>query len=168
MLLLGRMDLETLRRKRRIINLDTLLEKVVRRYVKRASARRIRLLCEPCEKVRIRAIPELIRMAADNLVDNALKYTPDGKESHIYIRLFRKKGRAVMEISDEGMGIKDEHMPYVFEPFYRGDDAHSRTVSGHGLGLSIVLWIVRLHKGGISLESTENGTTARVSFPLAD
>lgn len=91
-----------------------------------------------------------IRQVADVLLDNAVKYTPEGGRVTITVR--GQNGWALLEVSDTGIGISKEHLSYVFERFYRVDE--SRASRGMGLGLSIAQQIVEAHGGSIEVEST--------------
>ncbi|MEO7238031.1 MAG: sensor histidine kinase [Gemmatimonadales bacterium] len=99
------------------------------------------------------------------LLDNALKYTPaDGR---IALRLAREGETAVIVVSETGVGIPSEHLPHVFERFYRADPGRSRDPGGTGLGLSIARWIVAQHGGSIELISRPGeGTAAEVRLPV--
>lgn len=100
-----------------------------------------------------------------NLVDNAIKYTPEGGE--IQIKSFAADSTAVIEVSDTGIGIAQEEIPHVFDRFFRADKVRSRITGGTGLGLSIVKAICHAHGGAISLCSTEGvGTTVRIELPI--
>ncbi|MBV9231950.1 MAG: ATP-binding protein, partial [Chloroflexi bacterium] len=102
-----------------------------------------------------------------NLVDNALLYNHTGGSVTLRVESTRKQ--AQLTVRDTGKGILPEHLPHIFERFYRGDPAHGRTERGSsGLGLSIVDWIVRAHGGSIAVESqVGRGSTFTVTFPLA-
>ena len=101
-----------------------------------------------------------------NLLDNAIKYTPEGGTIELIVRA--DSGRALLGISDNGIGITAEQAPFVFDRFYRTDKARTRTTGGAGLGLSIVKAIAAAHEGRVSLESKEGeGTTFWVDLPLA-
>ena len=100
-----------------------------------------------------------------NLLDNAIKYTPPGR--NIRLAVSAEKLRGVIEISDDGVGIPAECIPFVFDRFYRADKARSRESGGTGLGLSIVKAICTAHGGSVSLQSREGaGTTVRAELPL--
>jgi heavy metal sensor kinase len=108
---------------------------------------------------------ELIKRMIFNLLDNAVKYTPEGGE--ISLALKRQNGNAEIVVRDTGIGISETHQPRVFDRFYRVDKARSRALGGAGLGLSIVRCIVEAHGGQISIESTNHlGSTFTVSLPL--
>ncbi|MDP9038711.1 MAG: HAMP domain-containing histidine kinase [Acidobacteriota bacterium] len=113
-----------------------------------------------------------------NLIDNAIKYTPEPQAARgvsaeddpqgILVRVFAAKGRAVLKVSDHGIGIPPDSLPHVFERFYRADVARSRGSGGVGLGLAIVKSIVTAHQGSVVISSTEGeGSTVTVEFPLA-
>jgi signal transduction histidine kinase len=101
-----------------------------------------------------------------NLLDNAVNYTPDGGQ--ISVRTYRQDQWVVLEVRDTGIGIAPEHLPRIFDRFYRVDKARSPESGGTGLGLSIVKKIVEGHKGGIEVESAPNkGSIFRVFLPVA-
>lgn len=101
-----------------------------------------------------------------NLADNAIKYTPDN--GIIEITLSKEGSYALFTIKDNGIGIHDEHLPHVFERFYRVDKSRSRQSGGYGLGLAVCKTIVEAHKGLITLTSnTSGGTTVVVKLPVA-
>jgi heavy metal sensor kinase len=106
-----------------------------------------------------------LRQVFINLLDNAIKYTPNG--GMVTVRMQREGDKAIVKISDTGMGIAPQHQPHVFERFYRVDKARSRAEGGTGLGLSIARSIVQSHEGDISLTSEPGkGTAVVVTLPL--
>jgi two-component system phosphate regulon sensor histidine kinase PhoR len=108
----------------------------------------------------------LLEQALINLVDNAIKYSDAGRT--IWMEAEATDGELVMCIRDEGCGIAAEHLPRLFERFYRVDRARSRQLGGTGLGLSIVKHIVQAHRGTISVESEPGvGSTFTIRLPLA-
>ncbi len=116
--------------------------------------------------VRVVGDPEALRRLVDNLVVNAVTYTPTG--GSVQVSLTAIDGRAVLTVADTGIGIGPEHIARIFERFYRVDKARSRGKGGTGLGLSIVKHAVNLHGGDIAVESRPGaGTTFTVSIPLA-
>jgi heavy metal sensor kinase len=115
--------------------------------------------------IALNADEELIKRMILNLLDNAVKYTPEGGE--ISLVLARQNGSAEIVVRDTGIGIPEIDQPRVFERFYRVDKARSRALGGAGLGLSIVRCIVEAHGGKIQIESAgHRGTTFTVSLPL--
>ena len=98
------------------------------------------------------------------LLDNALKYT--GDDDSIGVKTYMEDHKVVLEISDTGIGIKEENMKYIFDRFYREDKARSRETGGIGLGLSIAQWIVTKHNGTITVfQNKHKGTTFKVKLP---
>jgi signal transduction histidine kinase len=103
----------------------------------------------------------------DNLVENALKFTPPGGE--VVVRLAGDQNEVVLEVVDTGIGIGVEHQKRVFERFYQVDGTIRRTYGGCGLGLALVREIVETHGGEIAVESClGQGSTFRVRFPIAE
>lgn len=100
-----------------------------------------------------------------NLVDNAIKYTePNGK---VKVRIEKSGGKLILSVKDTGVGIPEEHLPRLFERFYRVDKSRDRAKGGTGLGLAIVKHIVLSMKGEIKVESEiGKGTTFTVSIPM--
>jgi len=113
----------------------------------------------------VRADEEAVRQILDNLIDNALKYTPEGGDVRVSCRL---DGEAVtVEVADSGIGIPRDDLPRVFERFYRVDKARSRELGGTGLGLSIVKHLVQSIGGQIAVESRVGvGSKFTVHLPL--
>ena len=106
-----------------------------------------------------------LRQLLLNLVDNAIKYTPEGGTVTLAVR--RQNGSALFEVQDTGIGIPPGEIDKIFDRFYRVDKARSREQGGTGLGLSIAKWIAELHRGTISVASEVNkGSTFTVTLPL--
>ena len=106
-----------------------------------------------------------LRQVFLNLISNAVKYTPAG--GRIEISLEMAGDEVLVRIRDTGIGIDAEHLPHIFDRFYRIDKARNRQDGGTGLGLSIVKWIVEAHAGAITVESTPGvGSTFSVRLPL--
>ena len=101
-----------------------------------------------------------------NLIDNAIKYTPEGGQ--VAVRARAEESELIIEIEDTGIGIPEEDLARIFERFYRVDKGRSRKLGGTGLGLSIVKHIVENHRGSIKVDSElEKGTTFIIQFPLS-
>jgi signal transduction histidine kinase len=107
-----------------------------------------------------------ITQCLNNLLNNALQHTPSGGEIKISTR--EKGGMATVEVRDTGPGIESEHLPYVFDRFYRADPDRSRQTGGSGLGLAITQELVRAHGGEILAASPgkNQGSTFTLSFPV--
>jgi signal transduction histidine kinase len=99
------------------------------------------------------------------LLDNALKYTPDGGE--VELTLSRKQDDLTIKVRDTGIGIRPEEQPFIFDRFYRADKARSRLEGSYGLGLSIAKWIVDIHQGTIDVKSEYGkGSTFFIKLPF--
>ena len=106
----------------------------------------------------------LLDQAFSNLVENAIKYTPKGGK--VTVTTEEKEGTVLVIVSDTGIGIPEEEIPHLFERFYRVDKERSRRAGGTGLGLSITEWIIKAHKGTISVKSsTGSGSDFIVALP---
>src|SRR5439155_10254445 len=105
----------------------------------------------------------VLRQALLNLVDNAIKYSPEGAQ--ITIRVDQRFDDAILEVSDTGPGIPEELQPRIFDRFYRVDESRSRNNGGTGLGLSIAKWAVEANGGHLALDSRGNGCTFRITLP---
>ncbi|OXS77400.1 sensor histidine kinase [Domibacillus enclensis] len=98
------------------------------------------------------------------LLDNAVKYSPDGGQ--VKVMLSQRDRHWTMSVSDEGIGIDAEDQSRIFDRFFRSDKSRTRTVGGHGLGLSIAKWIAGIHGGTIAVKSEPgNGSTFTVQLP---
>jgi len=132
----------------------------------KAAARdiRIEIDCPPDLAARINA--PLMEQAIVNLVENAVKFSVQGKT--VLVRAAVSKEAVLISIRDEGPGIPAEHLPRIFERFYRVDKARSRQLGGTGLGLSIVRHIVLAHGGKVEVDSTVGvGSTFTIALPVA-
>ena len=105
--------------------------------------------------------PVLIREAMENLISNAIKYTPDG--GRICVRAFAQENQLHFNVEDNGIGIPKEHLPRIFETFYRAKQAGSEGIEGRGLGLSLVKTIIERHGGEVWVES-EHESGSRFGF----
>lgn len=120
---------------------------------------------------KVLGVPRLIHEMLYNLVDNAIKYNVQGGRVDVSVSHQDSLGAGnsvVLEVSDTGIGIPKEHLPRVFERFYRVDKSHSRASGGTGLGLSIVKHVVMYHGGKVSVESkVGSGTKFTVVLPCS-
>jgi signal transduction histidine kinase len=117
--------------------------------------------------MKVRGDRTKLRQLFLNILDNAIRYTPGG--GSITVSLARNEGRAVVSVADTGIGIPGEHLPFIFDRFYRVDKARTNAEGGTGLGLAIASSIAKMHGGEIEIESqVGKGTTVRIVLPLAD
>jgi two-component system heavy metal sensor histidine kinase CusS len=141
----------------------TAAEKVAAFYQTIAEERHVTIRCSG--EGQIYADPDLFERAVGNLLDNALRFTPEN--GSIQIALSENDGQFELAVGDNGCGIAREHLPRVFDRFYRADS--SRGSDGAGLGLALVKSIVDLHGGSVGIQSeVGRGTTVTLSFPNSD
>ena len=112
-----------------------------------------------------RVDPDRLRQILDNLIGNAVKYSPE--KTRVTVGARRESGRLELWVQDQGPGIREEDLSVIFAEFVKGSARPTEGASSHGLGLAIVKRLVDLHRGAIRLDS-EIGQGARftVSFPL--
>lgn len=147
-------------------DLNELLEALYTHYHHSAEANGIALMFHPFPALpRISCDSREIGHAIKQLIDNALAHTPPGGCISLQTRLHQ--GAAQIIVADSGSGIPDEHLPYIFEVFYRADEARSLLTGGLGLGLSMVRMIADAHDGDIAVETCPGqGSTFILSLPL--
>jgi signal transduction histidine kinase len=186
LLTLARMDAGQVTLKREPLDLSDLALEVVERYAPLAAQKGVRLLTGPLPELPIHGDRQYLGQMIGNLVDNAIKYHPAGAASGtvtasatawVQVETCRGAGGAAcLRVIDNGPGIPNEHLPLLFERFYRVDAARShnpdesgeQAVHGSGLGLSIVQWIAKMHGGSVTVESEAGqGTTFEIRLPGA-
>lgn len=153
LLLVARSDNKALKLKLQKFDAAELLSQTARLMQPLADKKNIALDIRNCDAHVIQADEQKIKQLMLILVDNAVKYTPDGGEVHVG---FEKapQGRVRFFVQDTGIGIAKEDQRRIFDRFYRVDKARSREMGGNGLGLSIAQEIVNLHQGSIEVTST--------------
>ena len=131
-----------------------------------AEDKNIQVTCVPAKAVWVEGDRARMKQVVVNLLDNAIKYTPEG--GAVSLTVTDNQGRALLEVADNGTGISPEVLPRVFERFFRVDKARSRDDGGAGLGLSIVRSICAAHHGRVEATSAPGeGSRFRVELPLA-
>jgi two-component system phosphate regulon sensor histidine kinase PhoR len=133
-------------------NLGRILEAAVVDYELKAREREIKLMVNYGEEVMVKANSRLLKQAIGNLLDNAIKYSEPGKA--VEVEATGNTDEVVIRVSDHGNGIAPEHLPRLFERFYRVDKGRSRELGGTGLGLAIVKHITQAHGGHVTVESS--------------
>lgn len=152
LLTVARSDNNALKIKIQKIDLGNILEQNVRMMTPLAEKKNILLIGENFRKVIIQGDEQKIKQLVLILVDNAIKYTPDGGKVTVALENFDDE-RVIFSVQDSGIGIAPEDQEKIFERFYRVDKARSREMGGNGLGLSIATEILRIHGGRISVKS---------------
>ena len=145
-----------------IINIQDLLGEVLQYQAPQAERQEISIELQiPVDPILISADPFRLTQVVINLIGNALNYTP--RQSEILIAVKQLEDDIIISFKDNGSGIEAEHIPNLFQPFYRASDDNK----GAGLGLSIVHEIIKAHHGEITVESTIGvGTTFHVRLPM--
>lgn len=151
----------------RRFDLARLVREVVARHVQQHPDRRIMLElgCDPCLVV---ADPDRIEQVVDNLLTNAIKYSPTGGD--VWVSLARCDHEALLRVRDRGIGLSPEHRESIFEPFGRAPNAAAANIPGMGLGLYICRQIIQSHGGRTWAESQGHGSgaTFHVALPMPE
>lgn len=152
---------------RGLVSLNDVLRDVHARYAATAQDKGLELYCEcPDEALNVWGDRSELDRIANNLVSNAVKYTPRGK---VRLRAERTDGFVRVVVADSGIGIPQDAMPHLFEEFFRAPNAKKTAQTGTGLGLAIVKDLVERYDGTIEVQSVEGqGTTFTLTLPLAE
>ncbi len=146
-------------------SLTDMLNETMRRLQPLAREKGIEMNASVAQGVTVSCDMMKLTQVFYNLMDNAIKYT--GRGGEVRVELVRRDKKAVVRVSDTGIGIPKEDQLHIFDRFYRVDKARSRETGGTGLGLSIVKQVVLMHGGSISVTSEEEkGSTFTVELPL--
>jgi len=149
---------------RRVFDIERLFDNVVGRHEREAQTKAVAIHSDVDPGAdQVVADPDRIEQAVENLVSNALRHTPSG--GTIALGASQADGLAILSISDSGGGIAPEHLPHVFERFYKVDAARASESTGSGLGLSITKAIVERHGGTIRVTSDPGRTTFTILLP---
>lgn len=163
LLLLARSDSNQIEMDKKEFALDALLMEVVDPYTEIAAYQEKKMTLEIESKVSFTGDRERIHQMVVILLDNAMKYTDVG--GTIQVACMQTSSSIMIQVKDNGIGIKEEDIPKLFDRFYQGDKARTKS-EGAGLGLSIASWIVEKHYGKIKVESKMNeGTCFEVILP---
>ena len=166
LLMVARSDNNALKIKIQKVDLGNLLGQNVRMMTPLAEKKEITLTGEGFRKVLISCDEQKIKQLVLILVDNAIKYTPNGGSVKVIMGT-NDEEKVFFSVSDSGIGIAPEDKDKIFERFYRVDKARSREMGGNGLGLAIATEILRIHEGKIFVDSVPNqGTTFTVQLKI--
>lgn len=142
-------------------NLNILIGSICDNAVVLSAQKNIDLRIDIADNLVIMADRIRLYQALLNIVENAVKYTPDG--GRVMVRAYPLEKQTCIEITDTGIGIPAEDIPHLFDRFYRADRARTRMQQGAGLGLSIASWVIDAHGGQIDISSVEGqGTTVKI------
>jgi two-component system phosphate regulon sensor histidine kinase PhoR len=168
MLELSKLESNEFKLKRERVELQRVIPIVLALFRERAEKKGVRLFADlPAALPPVDGDPRALEHVLSNLVDNAVKYCPPG--ARILVGASADDDRVRLVVSDTGPGIAPEHLPRVFERFYRIDAGRSRELGGTGLGLSIVKHMVEAMRGKVSVDSAVgHGSTFSVALPRAD
>lgn len=145
-------------------NVTDVLQVAVDVCATKAGQKQMTIELEADEEVFASVSPPLLEQAVVNLVDNAVKYSPEG--STVTVTLTQSEDELLIAVRDRGCGIAREHLPHLFHRFYRVDKARSRDMGGTGLGLAIVKHIAGVHGGSVSVTSSLGaGSTFCIRLP---
>ncbi|OGF27914.1 hypothetical protein A2303_07715 [Candidatus Falkowbacteria bacterium RIFOXYB2_FULL_47_14] len=149
------------------INLSSLLEDLCRAVSKQsADKKRIKIKINSDLPGYVMGNQTALEQMISNLLTNAVKYSPAG--SVVDASVFTGSDKVILSVEDKGIGIPRQDIPYIFNPFFRSNDKTAREEAGAGLGLAIVMSVVKKHKAKISVKSIlQKGTSILIHFPSA-
>lgn len=166
LLALARADAEGLTLNRETVHLSALLTDLIEQTRPLAEAKGLALTAQIAPDLTASVDPDAVTQVVLNLLENAIKYTPSGRVRLSAHRARPDSSEILIAISDSGPGIPAEHLPHIFDRFYRADGARSRELGGAGLGLAIAKQLVEMHGGAIRVESTPGrGSEFRFTLP---
>jgi signal transduction histidine kinase len=161
---LSRLESEGFEPERRDVDVEALANEIVDAWIERAREKGLRLEARIEPGLRVHADRRLLHQALSNLVENAVKYVPEGRE--VTLGAGALPEGVELSVSDTGEGIPREDQPRVFERFYRVEKGRARTSGGTGLGLAIVKHVAEVHGGRVEMESAPGrGATFRMILP---
>lgn len=159
------------RKEIKIFELSSLIDKVIKKFKIKASDKNIEIKIElKNEDIALKADQLEIEHAISNVIDNAIKYSNEKTMVLVTISKSENKKYAVIEVKDQGYGISKENIQHIFDPFYRENNARTRSkAEGYGLGLAITKDIIESYSGKIKVESkVEKGSTFTITLPCLE
>ncbi len=161
----GRIESQAIQLHQQSRDVNALLDEVIHKHEFLARVKKIQILKEYETLFPVSLDPDLIKQVFSNLIENAIKYSPD--ETKILVSTEEKNGFIVIQIADQGHGIPPEDLPNLFMKFYRSQQAKSSPIKGSGLGLYLAKYFIELHNGRIFVESTYGqGSTFTIELPI--
>lgn len=166
LLTLARADAGEVLVRREAVDVAEVARKACRKLANLAEQRKVVLTCAPAEAASVCGDAVALEQLILNLAENSLRYTPSGESAQVSVSML--DGEVFVEVVDHGSGIAPEHLPHLYERFYRVDKARSREFGGAGLGLSIVKTLAEAHGGTVEVRSEiGHGSTFTVRLPVA-
>ncbi len=162
---LGRIESKEIKLQLKSRDINSVLRDVIAKseFLARKRGLEIRTEFEPMFSFKVDE--DLIRQVFTNLLENAIKYSPEGGK--ILVSTEEVDGQAVVQVADQGMGIPGDDLPHVFDKFFRSNAAKQTEITGTGLGLYLVKYFVELHQGRVEVESQpDKGSTFTVALPM--
>lgn len=149
------------------VELTLFLERIVNKFMQVARDANVALVYEYTEEVILTIDEDRVEQVFTNLIDNAIRHTPDG--GSVTLKIAKYHGMCELTVTDTGYGIPEEDLPFIFERFYKADKARTRGKGGTGLGLAIAKNIIDSHGGLITATRGEQkGTIMTVTLPLKE
>jgi two-component system sensor histidine kinase GlrK len=142
--------------------LDEVVEQTLATYQLAMRGRQLRFTGS-LSPLTVRGAGEALATLTSNLISNAINFSPDGGE--VRITLTRRDGQALLDVIDQGPGVRAQDRGRIFEPFYRGTG--TKHVAGVGLGLAVALEFALAHRGTLECVETERGGHFRLQLPIA-
>jgi signal transduction histidine kinase len=152
--------------RRNPIRLDELVQQLVDDSRIEAEARGCTLQYDKREPATVEGDPELLRRAVENVIRNAIRYSP--RDTSVDVSLAQNDGKVLVDVRDRGPGVPEKSIPRLFDPFYRVEDDRNRMTGGIGLGLSIARRAIELHKGSIRARNVDPGLEVELELPAVD
>lgn len=160
----GRIESQGIELHKHSKDINQLMQDVIKKHEFLAKVKKIRVKTELEPMFPVKVDPELIKQVFSNLVENAIKYSPE--DSEVYVRTREEAGQVIIEVVDQGMGIPAEDLPNIFMKFYRSQNVKTSTIKGTGLGLYLAKYFIELHKGELSVVSEpQKGSVFKIVLP---
>jgi len=150
-------------RERKDIRLDRLVRDVAEDCAVEAAGHSCNLALNIHDEITISGDEELLRRAVENVIRNAIRYSPEGET--IDVHLSAAAGSAKVEVRDRGPGVPENQLAQIFHPFFRVDDSRTNATGGVGLGLAIAMRAVKLHNGTIEAKNVTPGLLVTITLP---
>jgi signal transduction histidine kinase len=161
---LGRVESQEIKLNLQSRDINSILQNVIKKLEFQAQAKNIQILCEFEPMFSVKVDEELIKQVFTNLIENAIKYSPEN--SKVLVSTEDSDGKILIQIADQGMGINKQEQKEIFSKFYRSRQFANGPIKGSGLGLYLAKYFIDLHLGNIAVESELNkGSTFTVELP---